>query len=165
MHWIKYIDIAKGADAVPFPVSTEDILGWSLTFRCLGTFSNYLTHIRGASCALGHEPPPVGHPAIKRAMGAIAKRMLFSPRSASAAVLARCLLNILVRPKHAIQRTMLKNMIERDGNVLHGALWLLSYTWLLRLPSEVGRTGALACALSFVVVAGAAHVHMCWRAP
>ena len=48
--------------------------------RCIGTFSNYLTHVRSASCACGHEPPPIGHPAIKRAMGGIAKRMLFSPR-------------------------------------------------------------------------------------
>ena len=119
MHWIKYIEIAKGASAAAFPVEMPDVLGWSLTFRCLGTFSNYLSHLRGACCALGHEPPPIGHPAVKRAMGAIAKKQLFSPR-----------------PKLAIQRTMLRNMMTADGEVSHGALWLLAYTWLLRLPSE-----------------------------
>ena len=80
MHWLKYLEIVKGAHAAAFPVCTEDLLGWSMTFRCLGTFSNYLSFVRSACCASGHEPPAVGHPAVKRAMGGIAKRMLFSPR-------------------------------------------------------------------------------------
>jgi len=82
MHWCKYMEIVKGADAQAFPVCIEDLLGWSMTFRCLGTFSNYLSFVRSACCALGHEPPAVGHPAVKRAMGGIAKRMLFSTRRA-----------------------------------------------------------------------------------
>ncbi len=80
-HWLKYVTIAKGAEAPAFPVAVADLLGWSMLFRCLGTFGNYLSHVRGACCALGHEPPPVGHPALKRAMGAVAKRALFSPRT------------------------------------------------------------------------------------
>ena len=40
------------------------------------------------------------------------------------------------RPKLAIQKTMLRNLIAKDGNRAHGALWLLTYLWLLRLPSE-----------------------------
>jgi len=51
-HWCKYIEIVKGAGAKTFPVRTEDLLGWSLTFRCLGTFSNYLSYVRSACCAL-----------------------------------------------------------------------------------------------------------------
>ena len=31
---------------------------------------------------------------------------------------------------------MLKAMMARDGVPLHTALWLMAYTWLLRLPSE-----------------------------
>ena len=80
-HWIEYVRIAKGLAAPPFPAEVDDILGWSMTFRCVGTFGNYLGHVRSASCALGFAPPPVGDPAIKRAYSAIAKRMLFSPRS------------------------------------------------------------------------------------
>jgi len=79
-HWIEYVRIAKGLAAPPFPAEVDDILGWSMTFRCVGTFGNYLGHVRSASCALGFAPPPVGDPAIKRAYNAIAKRMLFSPR-------------------------------------------------------------------------------------
>ena len=136
-HWCKYIEIVSGAEAKAFPVHMEDLLGWSMTFRCLGTFSNYLSYIRSACCALGHEPPAVGHPAVKRAMGGIAKRMLFS---------ARCVCTILLhtshmcghfgRPRLAIQRTMLKAMIAHDGVPSHTALWLIAYIWLLRLPSE-----------------------------
>ena len=48
--------------------------------RCLGTFSNYLGHVRGAGHALGLEAPPVGHQAIRRAMSGIAKRQLYEAR-------------------------------------------------------------------------------------
>ena len=82
MHWLRYIEITKGTDAQPFPVHMVDVLGWSMTFRCIGTFSNYLSFLRNMCCALGHEPPPIGHPAVRRAMGGIAKRMQFSPRCA-----------------------------------------------------------------------------------
>ena len=118
-HWCSYISITRGSEAEPFPVDMHDILGWSLAFRCIGTFSNYLGHVRSTSCALGHEPPPVGHPSVRRAMGAIAKRMWHSPR-----------------PKLAIQRTLLRNMMDRDNDQAHWALWLVSYLWLLRVPSE-----------------------------
>ena len=45
-----------------------------------GTFGNYLSHLRGACHAMGFEAPPTGHPAMKRAMVAIAKRELFEAR-------------------------------------------------------------------------------------
>ena len=41
-HWCSYLEITKGSEAEPFPVDMQDILGWSLAFRCIGTFSNYL---------------------------------------------------------------------------------------------------------------------------
>jgi len=48
--------------------------------RCLGTFGNYLSYLRAACHAMGMEGPPVGHPALRRAMVAIVKRELFLPR-------------------------------------------------------------------------------------
>ncbi len=134
-HWLNYIAVAKGVDAEPFPVDMADVLSWSLLFRCLGTYANYLSHLRGACCALGHEPPPVGHPAIRRAMGAVAKRMLFNPRC-GAHSLGISLRVVLLRPKLAIQSTMLRNMVAADQGGRHSALWQVAYTWLLRLPSE-----------------------------
>ena len=41
------------------------------------------------------------------------------------------------RPKLAIQRTTLRNMLEIEKDSLQGALWLVAYLWLLRVPSEV----------------------------
>ena len=84
MHWLEYIDIVHGprcSVAAAFPAQVSDIVGWSNTFRCLGTFGNYLGFLRSASCALGFESPPVGHPAIRRAMSAIAKRQVHTARS------------------------------------------------------------------------------------
>jgi len=118
-HWLEYVEIARGPTAEAFPVNMSDVLGWSMTFRCLGTFGNYLSHLRGAACAIGFDPPPVGHPAIRRAMRAVANRCMSSPR-----------------PRMAIQRAMLRNMVAREQDPALKALRLVSYTWLLRLPSE-----------------------------
>ena len=49
--------------------------------RCFGTFANYLGYLRAACHAIGCEAPAVGHPAIRRAMGAIVKREQFVPRA------------------------------------------------------------------------------------
>ena len=90
-HWIEYIRTVyppSEADAAILPPRIDDVLGWSHTFRCLGTFANYLGHLKGACIAVDCEPPPQGHPAIKRAMIAIVKRRLYTPRQAM--FLQRC---------------------------------------------------------------------------
>jgi len=106
-HWRKYIAIAHGdenVDSMSFPPRLEDVLGWSNTFRlplgdlralalllhdcaasrcvvrCIGTFGNYMSYLRAACLANGYDAPPVGHPAIRRAMVAVAKRELFTAR-------------------------------------------------------------------------------------
>ena len=48
--------------------------------RCIGTFGNYMSYLRAACLANGYDAPPVGHPAIRRAMVAVAKRELFTAR-------------------------------------------------------------------------------------
>jgi len=112
-----------GPDASPFPAKVEDVLGWSATFRCLGTFANYLSYVRSASCALGFAPPPVGDPAIRRAMGSVAKRALFTSR-----------------PRLFLQRPVVMNLIravDREiGSRSLAMLWLAAYAFLLRVPSE-----------------------------
>lgn len=79
-HWLEYIDIVKGNGESAFPPDLNDVIGWANTFRCLGTFGNYLTFLRTACLTWGYVPPPVGHPAISRAMNAIGKRQLFVAR-------------------------------------------------------------------------------------
>ena len=88
-----------------------------------GTFSNYLGHLRTACLALDVPMPPADHPAVARAKTSIVKRMLFSPK-----------------PRMFLQRTMVRNIflsVERGLETLDMAmLWLTSYLFLLRVPSE-----------------------------
>ena len=91
--------------------------------RCTGTFSNYLSYLRGACHALGVEAPPTDHPALRRAMLAVVKRDLYKARG-----------------KMFIDRTYVANLMraaEHDSEERRIAmLWLFAYSFLLRLPSE-----------------------------
>ena len=125
-HWLEFIEVTYGrpmCDKQAFPPTLGDVLAWANVFACSDTFSNYLTHLRGACHATGFEAPPTRHPALSRAVVAILKRELF-----------------VARQKRFINRTMMANMVAavRNGREeLHYAmLWLLAYTFLLRLPSE-----------------------------
>jgi len=125
-HWLEFIEVTYGrpmCDKQAFPPTLGDVLAWANVFACSDTFSNYLTHLRGACHAMGFEAPPTRHPALSRAVVAILKRELFKARQ-----------------KRFINRTMMANMVAgvRNGREeLHYAmLWLLAYTFLLRLPSE-----------------------------
>lgn len=62
------------------PPTIHNVLEWSHTFRCVGTFSNYVGHVRTICLAKDLEMPPATHPAIHRAKEAIIKRMLFVER-------------------------------------------------------------------------------------
>ena len=62
------------------PPLLSDVVAWSCTFRCFATYSNYLGYLRGVCAATGHESPPIGHPAIRRAMMAVAKRGMWKER-------------------------------------------------------------------------------------
>ena len=79
-HWISFIETAYGDVGRAFPPKVEDVLIWSNLFRCVGTFCNYLGYLRGACCAIAVDAPPVGHPALRRCMNAIAKRQLYTER-------------------------------------------------------------------------------------
>ena len=82
-HWLAYVELVCGeeqAAEAAFPPALIDVLGWSNTFRCIGTFANYLGHLRGACLALGFDAPPVGHQALRRAMRGIANRQLHEAR-------------------------------------------------------------------------------------
>lgn len=125
-HWIRYIGIVYGQreqERHAFPPKLHDVLGWSNTFQCVGTFGNYLSYLRGACHAIGCEAPPVSEPAIRKAMIAIAKRQLFRSRE-----------------KMFIDKTLVMAMLASVRQGLEdergSALWLTSYIFLLRLPSE-----------------------------
>ena len=108
--------------------------------RCFGTFSNYLGHLRGACHALGFEAPPVGHGAIKRAMIGIVKRQLSVPRPKHFIDRRACTQHADPRLRVCCLRTFVSNMVLSVQRGLEDTtfamLWLISYTFLLRLPSE-----------------------------
>lgn len=79
-NWIEFVRITTGNTDNPFPPDFELVIAWSHTFRCLGTFCNYLGYLRSACQAMGFCGPPVIHPALSRAKNAIVKRMVFTPR-------------------------------------------------------------------------------------
>ena len=107
-----------------FPATVDKILLWSHTFRCGGTFCNYLGYVRSVSLALGLDCPSADHPAIRRAVVAIVKRRMFTGR-----------------PRQSIGRTLVRNMLAAVGRGWtapeHAMLWLVAYMFLLRVPSEV----------------------------
>ena len=122
--WIQFAVQAYDNPEDAFPPTLEGVLAWSTTFRSLGTFMNYLGCLRKACHALNIEAPPYGHAAIKRAMASIVKRQIAPDR-----------------PRLHLDRIDVKNMVlaVQSGfeTQKYAMLWLVSYTYLLRLPSEV----------------------------
>ena len=122
-NWIKFMDEVLGNREIAFPPRLEDILTWSHTFRCVGTFSNYLGHLSGACLAMELEMPSTTHPALQRAKAAVIKRMLWT-----------------ARPRMFIQRYLMRNMVLAVSRGLETArfamLWIAAYWFLLRVPSE-----------------------------
>ena len=79
-NWIEFVRITTRNTGTPFPPDFDLVIAWSHTFRCLGTFCNYLGYLHRACCAIGVSGPPVMHPALIRAKNAIVKRMVFTSR-------------------------------------------------------------------------------------
>ena len=121
--WIRFAEAMLGGGQYGFPPTVDALLLWSHTFRCVGTFGNYVGHLRTLCLALDVPMPAADNPAIARAKASIVKRMLFSPR-----------------PRMFIQRTVVRNMslaVERGVLSFSMAmLWLTAYVFLLRVPSE-----------------------------
>lgn len=147
-HWIRFVEVihgVKSAESRAFPPQLRDVLAWSNTFQCLGTFGNYLSHLRGACHAIGCEAPPTGHPALRRAMIAITKRELFTAREKlfidRFQFLGLCARAVCHRTKFG--RTIVCNLVasaqKKGEGMFYAALWLITYLFLLRLPSEVMR--------------------------
>ena len=122
-NYLSYCEIALGSREAGPPPTIDTFLGWSHTHRCAGTYSNYVGHVASYCVAVGIECPCTRRPALGRAKIAIAKRLLFeSPEQ-------KC-----------IQHCMLKNMIRATEKGMEtyafAMLCLLSYLFLLRVPSE-----------------------------
>ena len=78
--WGAYAEAVHGSAELGWPPQMSDIIGWSHTFRCVGTFENYVGHVRTACMAMGLAAPDCGDTALKKAKTAIVKRMLWTSR-------------------------------------------------------------------------------------
>ena len=102
------------------PPSVDDLLAWSMTFRCAETFSNYLGHIRLGCLLAGVATDALNDPALKRAKQAIRKRRGFRARK-----------------KLFIQLEVVSLLMCSEGlDTAHCMLYLAAYVVMLRLPSE-----------------------------
>ena len=76
--WLAFSVIRYGTEV--FPPNLNGLLEWSHTFRCVGTFANYLGYVRTASLALDVPYVDATHPALHKAKAAVLKRMMFTSR-------------------------------------------------------------------------------------
>ena len=126
------------------PPSLDELLAYSVTFRCDETFSNYLTHLK-IGCMLESKPIEVfKEGALKRAKNAIRKRRGFRKRS-----------KMFIQ--HDVVRKLMVQCDVDDVNLQWGMLFLITYVFLLRLPSEAGIAVKLVCGACVVCVQGAPH--------
>ena len=87
--------------------------------------------------------PPAAHPALQHAKEAVIKRMLFAARRAlpDPPFLLPCITQrSLPRPRMFLQRSTTRNLVKAAQTGLEtgtfAILWLMTYVFLLRLPSE-----------------------------
>ena len=120
------------------PPVAMTLVAWSELFRCCDTYRNYLGYVRFGCTMLGVSTEAFDCRDIKRAQAAIKKRHNFVPRR-----------------KYFIQRDVVGKLLALTpkGKLLqeYAMLYLLTYVFLLRLPSEAlpctrGSGEALGCA-------------------
>ena len=122
--WLAFAAAALGqSGGEAMPPTAQGLVAWSMQFRCVGTFSNYLSYVRFGALLAGVPTDAFVHEAVKRAKTAVAKRMLFEPR-----------------PHHFIGLVLLERLVnladQRPATRSFKYLWIIAYAFLLRVPSE-----------------------------
>ena len=120
--WVAFAQEMLGCTGNEFPPSVDGLLAWSCTFRNKGTFANYLNHVRFGCEILGVSTEVFSCRVVKRAGIAIDKRRQFVPRKRLFIVLA-------------LVRKLVKLAVDL-GQEPEAMLYLASYVFLLRVPSE-----------------------------
>jgi hypothetical protein len=121
--WCKFAQRVLNLKGREFPPPLDGLLAFSTLFRCRGTFSNYLGHIRIA-CELVQCSTEVFNCAeLGRAKRAIEKKQAFMPRPRTFVRLA-------------MMQQLIPLMLAREEVKVWVMLYLCTYTFMLRLPSE-----------------------------
>ena len=123
--WESFAAKVLGKPRGSLPPSLNELMAWSVMFRCSRTFSNYLGYVR-LGCLLENWCAAVfNDPALARAKQSITKRNRFSSRE-----------------KMFLQHDTVSHMLEfcyledPGASEVMGMLFLVTYVFLLRLPSE-----------------------------
>lgn len=107
------------------PPTADDLLAWSASFRCAGTFSNYLSYLKIGCLLEKVSTAAFDDEVVRRAKKAVRKWGTFRPR-----------------PKLFIQLEVVEQLIElplvcpAQFDIRFSMLYLVAYVFLLRLPSE-----------------------------
>ena len=121
--WAIFHNTALKGRGRSLPPDLDGLLQWSLTFRNAKTFSNYLGYLSLACAIAGYPTEIFKHPSLKRAKTAIRKRRLWTKKAPTFIHLS------------TLQR-MIPVMIDRPETRDLLMLFLASYAFLLRVPSE-----------------------------
>jgi hypothetical protein len=119
--WGAFADKALGANGDHFPPTIEGLLSWSRLFRCSRTFANYVAKVRLACHIADVSATNVDDPAIACAKAAIRKA---EPPP---------------MPKLFIKKPLLVRLwraARLEGDMVTACLYLMAYTFMLRVPSE-----------------------------
>jgi hypothetical protein len=103
------------------PPNAQELATWALTFQNGGTFQNYLGAVKSECIALGLSVVAWSHPLVGRSIAAVKKREI--KEAGTPAIPIEQLLDLV-------------RVAQYEGNWYSGPLYVLSYWFLLRVPSE-----------------------------
>ena len=120
--WKKFaINMNIVAPDEELPPSVTGLLSWSRIFRSKGTYANYMSKLALACEIGGVSRKSFAHPSVKRAKATVGS--LEGPPE----------------PKLGIRMQLLETLVSAtalEGDLLSVLLYIVSYSFLLRVPSE-----------------------------
>ena len=122
-NYLEFASAVLNVAGNELPPLLDHLLAWSILFRSAETFSNYLGYVRLACDVVDVSGDVFAHPALRRAKRSIKKRCDFQSRE-------RLFLRLTV------VRDMVISVLAHPERVDLVMLFLFSYIFLLRLPSE-----------------------------
>jgi hypothetical protein len=119
--WVRFNAEVLRRHENTLPPKAQELATWALTFQSGGTFQNYLGAVKSECIALGLSVDAWLHPLVGRAIAAVKKREI--KEAGTPAIPIEQLLDLV-------------RIAEYEGDWFSGPLYVLSYWFLLRVPSE-----------------------------
>ena len=118
-NWMMYCDFMQ----VPhMPANRDHARRWLSLFKHAGTARNYLAYVKKAHQIVGHSCTEFDVPETRQVIAGIEKGMTH-----------------VTKPRRRVQSGLLRKMVHlaaQKGWTALADLWILSYAFLLRVPSE-----------------------------